>query len=109
MGGYHAQLRPVSWQGNLMIKSFMHKGLREFFETGTRRGIQPQHADRVELILNLLDAARQIKDMNFPGSRLHKLEPKHEGFYAVKVSGNWRITFRFDQGDAYEVNYEDYH
>ena len=92
-----------------MIKSFKHKGLEDFFYTGKKKGIKPQHADRLERILDRLNAANEIKDMNYPGSGLHLLQPKKEGRWAVKVSGNWRITLRFKDGDAYEVNYEDYH
>jgi proteic killer suppression protein len=92
-----------------MIKSFSHKGLGDFFYDGTKKGIQPKHANKLADILDRLDAATLIKDMNFPGSELHLLEPKRKGKWAVKVSGNWRITFRFKDGDAYEIDYEDYH
>ena len=92
-----------------MIKSFKHKGLEKFFYTGTTKGIQPEHADRIADILDLLDAADTIQVMNFPGSRLHKLNPKSKRIWAVNVSGNWRITFKFENGDAYIVNYLDYH
>jgi proteic killer suppression protein len=92
-----------------MIKSFSHKGMDDFFYDGTKKGIQPKHADRIGDILDRLDAATSVGDMNFPGSGLHLLEPRKKGRWAVKVSGNWRITFRFEEGDAYEVDYEDYH
>jgi proteic killer suppression protein len=92
-----------------MIASFKHKGLRDFFETGTKKGIQPTHAGRLRLILDLLLAAAQVGDMNFPGSDLHLLEPKQAGVWAVKVSKNWRITFIFEEGEAHEVDYLDYH
>lgn len=92
-----------------MITSFKHKGLRDFFETGTKKGIQPDQAGRLKLILDLLHAAEQIGDMNFPGSTLHLLEPKQEGVWAVKVSKNWRITFILENGEAREVDYLDYH
>jgi len=92
-----------------MIKSFSHKGMEDFFYDGTKKGIQPKHADRIGDILDRLDAATGIGDMNFPGSGLHLLEPRKKGRWAVKVSGNWRITFRFEEGDAYEVDYKDYH
>jgi proteic killer suppression protein len=93
----------------LMIKSFSHKGLGGFFYDGVKKGIQPKHTNKIATILDRLDAANDIRDMNYPGSGLHLLQPKKEGRWAVKVSGNWRITFRFKDGDAYEVNYEDYH
>ena len=92
-----------------MIKPFAHKGLEDFFYDGVKKGIQPKHANKIAAILDRLDATNDIRDMNYPGSRLHLLQPTKEGRWAVKVSGNWRITFRFEDGDAYEVNYEDYH
>ncbi len=92
-----------------MIKSFKHKGLEKFFYDGTIKGIQAKHADKLSDILDLLDAAGTIQVMNFPGSRLHKLLPKREEIWAVCVSGNWRITFKFIHGDAYNVDYTDYH
>jgi proteic killer suppression protein len=92
-----------------MIKSFKHKGLEKFFCDGTLKGIQAKHADKLSDILDLLDAADTIQVMNFPGSRLHKLLPKKEEIWAVKVTGNWRIAFQFINGDAYDVDYTDYH
>ncbi|MGB7030076.1 MAG: type II toxin-antitoxin system RelE/ParE family toxin [Syntrophobacteria bacterium] len=92
-----------------MIKSFSHKGLENLFYDGARKGIQTKHVKRIAVILDRLDAANDIRDMNYPGSALHLLQPKKEGRWAVKVSENWRLTFRFKDGDAYEVNYEDYH
>ncbi|MFH0786182.1 MAG: type II toxin-antitoxin system RelE/ParE family toxin [Pseudomonadota bacterium] len=92
-----------------MIKSFSHKELEGFFYDGTKRGIQPKHATKLEDILDRLNQAREIRDMNYPGAILHLLLPKKENRWAVKVSGNWRITFIFKEGHAYEVNYEDYH
>ena len=92
-----------------MIKSFKHKGLKEFFYNGTTKGIQAKHANKLADILDLLDAADKIQVMNFPGSRLHKLEPKIENIWSVRVSGNWRILFKFIDGDAYFVDYRDYH
>ena len=92
-----------------MIKSFRHKGLENFFYTGSKKGIRPEHADRLERILDRLNAANDIKDMNYPGSNLHQLTGDKEGQYSVKVSGNWRVFFEFENGDAYVVNYDDYH
>ena len=92
-----------------MIKSFRHKGLEDFYYDGTKRGIQPKQANRLEDILAVLEAATTIQDMNFPGSGLHQLQPKKDNRWAIKVSGNWRITFRFEEQDVYEVDYEDYH
>jgi proteic killer suppression protein len=92
-----------------MIISFQHKGLRKFWETGTKAGIQAQHATKLRLILQRLDAAEEIDDMNFHGSRLHPLKGTLAGLWSVTVNGNWRITFRFENGDASIVDYTDYH
>ena len=88
-----------------MIKKFKHKGLRKLFESGVASGIQPQHTTRLRQILALLETADTIEDMELPGLNLHGLK----GTYAVKVSGNWRVTFKIDNGDILDVNYEDYH
>ena len=92
-----------------MIKSFSHKGLKNFFYDGTKKGIQPKHVNKIGDILDRLDASTIIGDMKFPGSDLHLLEPKRKEKWAVKVSGNWRITFKFKEGNVYEVDYVDYH
>jgi proteic killer suppression protein len=92
-----------------MIKSFAHKGLAAFFEHGTLRGIQAKHAQRLADILDLLDAATEVRDMAFHGSGLHPLKGDRKGFWAVKVSGNWRVIFRFEGESAHDVNYLDYH
>lgn len=92
-----------------MIKSFKHKGLQNFFENGTKKGVQARHADRLADILDLLDSANTIQVMNFPGSNLHQLHPKKDNTWAVSISGNWRIVFKFEDGNAYIVDYADYH
>jgi len=92
-----------------MIKTFKHKGLENFFYTGSKKGIRPEHANRIALILDRLNAATELKDMNYPGSFLHQLSGDKKGLHAVKVSGNWRLFFRFIDGDAYIVDYDDYH
>lgn len=92
-----------------MIKSFSHKGLKLYWEKNDKRGIQNQHAKKLKLILDFLDAAQVIEDMNYPGSMLHLLEPKNKNIWAVKVSGNWRITFRFENSNVYIIDYLDYH
>ena len=92
-----------------MIKSFKHKGLENFFYQGIKKGIKPEHASRLERILDRLHAASEIKDMNYPGSNLHKLSGDKNGQYSVSVSGNWRVFFEFIHGDAYIVDYDDYH
>ena len=92
-----------------MILSFAHKGLERFYHTGATSGIQAMHAKRLRLILTLLDAAVVIKDMDAPGLRLHRLKGKKKDVWAVTVQANWRVTFRFEGGNAEIVNYEDYH
>jgi proteic killer suppression protein len=92
-----------------MIKSFRHKGFETFFYTDSKKGIRPEHDNRLERILDRLNAASNIKDMNYPGSNLHQLSGDKKGQYAVKVSGNWRVFFEFIEGEAYIVDYEDYH
>jgi len=92
-----------------VIKSFDHKGLEKFFYDGDKRGIQPAHAQKIADILDRLDASVTVQDMNYPGSNLHKLKGRLKGIWSVKVSGNWRITFKFIDGNAYVVDYKDYH
>jgi len=92
-----------------MIKSFLHKGLERFYKTGNKSGIQSQHADKLRLILTNLDQAEFPDDMDLPGLLLHELKGKRKGIWSVKVSGNWRVTFRFIDRNAEIVNYEDYH
>ena len=92
-----------------MIKSFEHKGLKEFFETGSKKGIQPEHASKLERILDRLDASTEPQDMNLPGYRLHHLKGDKENLWSVTVNGNWRETFFFKGPDAYLVYYLDYH
>ena len=92
-----------------MIKSFRHKGLEQFFYTGTKKGIKPEHAGKLERILDRLNAANDLKDMNYPGSNLHGLSGDRKDQYSVRVSGNWRVIFEFENGDAYIVDYGDYY
>jgi proteic killer suppression protein len=92
-----------------MIQKFKHKGLKHLFENGTVSGVSVEHAKRLKLILALLETAESIEDMDLPGLNPHELKGKRKGTWSVKVSGNWRVTFRLEQGDAFEVNYEDYH
>lgn len=92
-----------------MIKSFQHKGLQGFFETGSKAGIQPHHAPKLQRQLARLDVAKSSEDMNVPGWRLHGLAGGLAGHYSVTVNGNWRMTFTFEDGDAVLVDYQDYH
>ena len=92
-----------------MIKSFKHKGLRRYYETGSTRGIQAQHAKRLRMQLAALDTAMEISDLDIPGYGLHPLKGNRKGIWAITVSGNWRLTFEFSDGNAYLLDYEDYH
>ena len=92
-----------------VIKSFRHKGLGNFFYEGSKKGIQPKHVQKLADILDQLNAAKVVEDMNFPGSGLHPLKGDKKGQWAVEVSGNWRITFSFNEGDVEMVDYVDYH
>ena len=92
-----------------MIKTFSYKGLEDFFYDEIKKGIQAAYAQKLADILDGLDAAEDIRDMKFPGSDLHQLKGKMKGRWAVKVAGNWRVVFRFEEGNAYDVEYIDYH
>jgi proteic killer suppression protein len=92
-----------------MIKSFRHKGLRRFYETGSTAGIQAAHAKRVRLQLAALDTATRIEDIDLPGYGLHPLKGPMRGRWAISVNGNWRLTFEFKDGDVHVLDYEDYH
>ena len=92
-----------------MIKSFKHKSLEQFFLKGTVKGVQPKHAKKLRLQLIALDTAICIEDLDLPGYRLHPLKGSRKGFWSITVNGNWRITFEFQDGNVYIVNYEDYH
>ena len=92
-----------------MIKSFRHKGIEQFFKSGSKAGIQPKHAEKLRKQLFALDNAKRPEDMNAPGWRLHRLQRDLAGHWSVDVSGNWRLTFRFEGEDAILVDYQDYH
>jgi proteic killer suppression protein len=92
-----------------VIKSFKHKGLKKLYMTGSRKGVQPEHTNRLRLILARLDASQSPQDMSLPGLYLHPLKGEFTGFWAVSVSGNWRVIFRFEDNNAVDVNYIDYH
>jgi proteic killer suppression protein len=92
-----------------VIKSFRHKGLKKFFESGSAAGIQPRDARRLRMLLAALDTAQSIEDMNVPGFRLHPLKGTDRGRWSVWVNGNWRLTFEFEAGQSYLLDYEDYH
>jgi proteic killer suppression protein len=92
-----------------MIQSFKHKGLEIFFATGSKKGILPEHAQKIERILDRLDASISPGDMNLPGYRLHELKGQDSGTWSVTVNANWRITFEFEGQNAVLVDYQDYH
>ncbi len=92
-----------------MVVSFRHKGLQQFFETGNCAGIRPHHATRLRIQLTALNAARSPIDLNASGWRLHALSGNLQGFHAISVNGNWRLSFRFIENDVELVDYIDYH
>ena len=92
-----------------MIKSIRHEGLRRYYETGSASGVKADHRKTLRLQLTALDTAHSIDDLDIPGFRLHPLKGDRSGHWAIDVSGNWRLTFRFDGGDVHELDYEDYH
>ena len=92
-----------------MIKNFKHKGLKQFFCENKKNRLNHQQCDRISRLLDRLDAAEIVEDMNLPGYELHKLTGNKKNMWSIKVSGNWRIIFRFENGHAYDVNLEDYH
>jgi len=92
-----------------MIKNFIHKGLRKFYASGSTEGIQKKHEKKLRLILANLDQAEGSDDMDLPGLFMHQLKGDRKDIWSVRVSGNWRITYRFTGRDVEIVNYEDYH
>ena len=86
-----------------MIKSFAHKGLKEFFETRSKKGIKPEHAPKLSRMLDRLDSSTNAQDMNLPGYRLHPLAGDKKDIWSVTVNGNWRMTFYFEGQDAFIV------
>ena len=92
-----------------MIRSFRHKGLKQFFETGNKRGISPGLAARIARRLDVLHAAQRLTDIDAHGFELHRLKGERQDEWAISVSGNWRITFRFAKAEVFDINLEDYH
>ena len=92
-----------------MIASFKHRGLRALYDGRTTRRVAPQHVQKLRDILGILDRSQSPRDVDLPGLRLHPLKGELKGYYAVTVSGNWRVTFRFEDGDVVDVDYLDYH
>lgn len=92
-----------------MIENFRHKGLQRFFEHDDSNKLPPDMLERLSLILSTLSASREIEGMNVPSFRLHTLKGGLKGYFSVKVRANWRIIFRFEDGDAFDVDFVDYH
>jgi len=92
-----------------MIKSFRHKGLERFYTSGSTSGIQSKQAKKLRMRLAVLDTAQCIEDIDVPGYRLHQLKGEKKGLWSITVNSNWRIIFEYIEGNAYIVNYEDYH
>jgi proteic killer suppression protein len=92
-----------------MVRSFRHRGLKRLFERDDRSGIRPDLVDTVQEVLTVLDDAATLQDLNLPGYRLHPLKGGLKGFWSVTVRANWRIIFRFEETDAFDVELIDYH
>ncbi|WP_419864192.1 type II toxin-antitoxin system RelE/ParE family toxin [Candidatus Poriferisodalis sp.] len=92
-----------------MIRSFRHRGLRALYDGRSPKGVNPDHIQKLTRVLAVLDHSTRAGDMDLPGFRVHALTGNLKGHYAVTVSGNWRVTFRFEDGHATDVNYVDYH
>ena len=92
-----------------MIRSFKHRGLKALYDGRTAKRVAPEHIQKLRDVLAVLDRSRTAQDMNLPGFRLHSLKGGLKGHYAVSVSGSWRVTFRFENGHAVDVDYVDYH
>jgi proteic killer suppression protein len=101
--------RNVTGYNLRMIKSFKHKGLQIYFEIGSKAGIQPHHADKLSKQLGVLHHAKKPDDMGVPNWKLHALNGELADHWAVSVNGNWRLIFKFEDGDAVLVDYRDYH
>jgi proteic killer suppression protein len=92
-----------------MIRSIRNKGLKRLFQDDDPSGVNPEHLGKLRNILARLSAARVVVDMELPGFRLHALKGEMKGFWAVTVRANWRVVFRFEDGQAEDVDYVDYH
>ncbi|NOY61045.1 MAG: peptidase [Calditrichaeota bacterium] len=92
-----------------MIKSFKSKALEKLYLNDNRKRINPDHVSKLLRILDRLDASVNPQDMNLPGYKLHELKGNQKGVWSVWISGNWRVTFKFESNDAIEIDYTDYH
>ncbi|MEK8017653.1 MAG: type II toxin-antitoxin system RelE/ParE family toxin [Candidatus Parabeggiatoa sp.] len=92
-----------------MIISFKHKGLELFFMKNDSRLLNAKHVKKLSILLDALYSAEMVEDLDIPGVRLHQLSGDKKNLWSMKVSGNWRLTFSFNNGNAFEINLEDYH
>jgi proteic killer suppression protein len=92
-----------------MIKNFKHKGLRQLYEDDSRKGVNPEHVRKLRQILAVLEVAYTVDALRLPAFDLHSLKGDRKGIWSVRVQGNWRMTFRFENGEASDIDYEDYH
>lgn len=109
VSGVSLDKRHLTYYGSDMIRSFKHRGLKALYDGRTARRLPPDHVEKLRDILAVLDGSLGPVDMDLPGFRLHALKGKRKGHWAISVSGNWRVTFRFEEGHAVEVDYVDYH
>lgn len=93
----------------LKFNKAKHKGLKLYYETGSTRGIQSKHADRLRMQIATMDSAMEVSDLDIPGYKLHPLKGERKGVWAISVGGNWRLTFEFREGHVYLLDYEDDH
>lgn len=94
----------------MSIKTFRHKGLRRLYHDDDASGVQPEWADNLRHMLHVIDTASSVRDIGqFPGWKLHPLKGDRKGSWGLTITGNWRLTFRFEKGDAFDLNIEDYH
>ena len=100
---------PLHYNGDEMIRGFRHKGLERWFSRGDSRGINPKQGPRIQRMLDMIDQAVNASELDVPGMHLHALKGERKGSWAMTVSGNYRITFRFDGEDVTDVDLEDYH
>ncbi len=92
-----------------MIQTFRHRGLKRLYERGDQSKLRADQAERIRVALADLDDAQEPQDLDLPGYRLHPLRGDRKGFWSIRISGNWRMIFRFGGGDAYDVDLVDYH
>ncbi len=92
-----------------MIRTIRHRGLKRAYERGDFSRLRPEQGRKIAIALADLDSARKVGNLDLPGYRLHRLRGKLKGLWSIRISANWRIVFRFEDGDAYDINLIDYH